>query len=177
MEKAKLQIKCFEPIKAETADGRISTLHKAAQIELKINGMEHLVFKLMAYILPNSGTDLILGHKFLTENEAIINFKQGIIQLRDLSMEITLKNNTAPLNDPDRLTIQKSQLCTLQTHIQIGKDSPHEISKYLYDMALHNPTLGFIPGIEHKINIPLNSTQRSPQYKIPVAIENKTKMN
>ncbi len=50
-----------QPLKVETADGRVSTLDKAVKIEIKIKGMEHVVFKTMAYILSNSNTEVIMA--------------------------------------------------------------------------------------------------------------------
>ncbi len=162
-------------IKAETADGRISVLDKISQLEIKIKGLEQITFKIQAYVLPDSSTDLIIGHKFLVENDTIINYKQKIIQINDLSLEMTTKPFSSPKDDPDKLILQKSQLCTLQSHLLIGKDSPASLTDFLYAAALNNPTLGLIPNVFHKINILQNTTQQCPQYKIPVAIEGKTK--
>ncbi len=49
------------------------------------------------------------------------------------------------------------------------------MSNFLYKVALNNPRLGLIPNLRHKIMVPQDTTQSSPQYRLPVSIEKETK--
>ncbi len=84
-------------------------------------------------------------------------------------------NNCSGLEDPDRLILQKSQLFTLQSHLECEPLIPNDMSCFLYETALNNPVLGLIPNTMHTIDIPSSATQISPQYKIPIAIQQQTK--
>ncbi|KAG0427877.1 hypothetical protein DMUE_5868 [Dictyocoela muelleri] len=98
--KTQLNIDDLEENKeVETANGTTVTIKQFYDLKFKIANDENILYHSRFLLLPNPGDVFILGMRFLSENEAVINLKEGIINLDGVEYEIGFKTQNNNFSD------------------------------------------------------------------------------
>ncbi|KAG0420484.1 Retrovirus-related Pol polyprotein from transposon 17.6 [Dictyocoela roeselum] len=100
--------------------------------------------------------------RFLFENEAVINLKEGFLNLDGCEYEISgcLENK----NQPENSIIEKTRTFSLT-------NPSDKIARLLKEMKNDNPLFGKIPKIPHKIELISEFNKTLPEYPVPIGMQ------
>ncbi|KAG0435937.1 Retrovirus-related Pol polyprotein from transposon opus [Dictyocoela muelleri] len=147
----------------ELANGSSVSIYEHCNLQFEIMGNTNIKYKSEFLVLPNPTETLILGMRFLTENDAVINLKEGTLTLDGFEYEICQSSLTN--NQYDNAIITKSKICSVKDDI-----------KNLIKTAIKtNPALGNITVVEHKIQLSSEPENSFKEYPVPVGIMNEVR--
>ncbi|KAG0420351.1 hypothetical protein EQH57_0182 [Dictyocoela roeselum] len=132
----------------EVANGSTVLISKKCNLQFEILHDKNITYKANFLVLPNLTEILILGMRFLLDNDAVINLKEGSIILDGMDYEIC--SSSIKGNPYDDELIAKSKICTIHD----------DITQLIKTAKSNNPVLGSIDVAEHKIE--LHSEFRPP---------------
>lgn len=155
------------------ADGKRTTCVGKTEIEFFIESL-NIAYRAKAYILPVNNATLILGTNFLLSEKVIINYREGVIALDGILLEIpggirhtypesVLVNKTNYINAIEITENDKNELLKESIYLQFKK------------MVLEGPKIGTIPGIKHQIILKEKKIVCKKQYPIPLNIRSQVK--
>ncbi|MGL5708363.1 MAG: reverse transcriptase domain-containing protein, partial [Aeromonas sp.] len=162
-----LKAQHHSPINSETADGRTIEVNKITNTEMSFKEIPNAAYKLKAFILQTSGSDLILGSDFLTANYVIINYSVPFISIDGHEVEIADSKQTDILS-PDNCLRDKTRILKIET------DSNKRLESIVGIAKQKNPKLGTIKGVFHEISTIPHKPIQSRGYPIPQKHRDKT---
>ncbi|KAG0440650.1 hypothetical protein DMUE_1581 [Dictyocoela muelleri] len=130
--------------KVELANGEIVEVHKSINLTFKLKEDKNNSYRSEFYVMNYRNTYPILGMRFLMENDAVINLKEGFVTLDGTEYEIEPK--TQNLCVADKEIIEKSKVYNVQ-------DYEAQIRDLIRLNKKRNPTLGNIPNVLHHIEL------------------------
>ncbi|KAG0435587.1 hypothetical protein DMUE_4661 [Dictyocoela muelleri] len=133
----------------EIANGSVLNVKKYCELKFKIVNDNNTEYKTIFILLRNPSDILILGMRFLSENDALINLKEGFINLDGAEYEIGFK--TRQFNVSDFKIIEKSKIFSAKDKIKDEIDEIVSIAK------VNNPILGEIKMLNIKLSSEVNS--------------------
>ncbi|KAG0420565.1 Transposon Tf2-6 polyprotein [Dictyocoela roeselum] len=149
-------------IQVETASGESIKCTSLARCEFFLNNDTKCRYKSSFYIFESKSNNIILGMKFLRENDAIINLKDNYINLDNREYEIGKERSNLDMYEQD--------IVTKTTVFSINKTDKD--FKELKDiMKTKNPKLGHISTFEHEIELAYEFTPKFKEYSVPLAIK------
>ena len=121
-------------------------------IEVSFDATKNNTYKIETLVAKDLSNKLILGRKFLEENECILNFKEGIITIDDFTIEMEEKYYTS-------------------------QDLPvrQEIKTMVVNYTKNQQKIGLIPNITHQIITTPNQKIQRKQYQLPDKLIKPTK--
>ncbi|KAG0441354.1 Transposon Tf2-6 polyprotein [Dictyocoela muelleri] len=165
----KLEQKDLENEKTvEVANGSLVKIKKYCDVKFQIMNDENIFYKSKFMILPHPCNVLILGMRFLTENDTIINLKDGIISLdgKEYEVKARIPNFVAPDNDISR-----------KTKIFSVKSVYSEINETINKAKIHNPEIGNIQIAKHKIELTGKFECAPREYPVPIGLQDEVKQH
>ncbi|KAG0441617.1 Retrovirus-related Pol polyprotein from transposon 17.6 [Dictyocoela muelleri] len=144
---------------AEVANGSTVKIAKYCHLAFNLVEDKNITYKSKFLVLPNPNKILILGMRFLMENDAIINIKDGFVRLDGYEYE--LKQSSMINNHCDDKILNKTKICSI-------KD---EIKHLIHKTRKQNPEVGHIKVIKHGIEKISELKIRPKEYPIPVGIK------
>ncbi|KAG0435206.1 hypothetical protein DMUE_4835 [Dictyocoela muelleri] len=111
--------------------------------------------------MPNPNKQIILGMRFLLENEAIINLREGFVNLDGFEYEVSTKNHEANLYE--QALIKKSKTFSLS-------EQEDKIEALILKAKRENPTFRTIPHIRHHINLHEDFNLVKREYPVPIGM-------
>lgn len=147
----------------EVANGSTITVHEYTDLSFSLANDKNVFYKSKFLLLPNPNNIIILGMRFLLENDAILNLKEGLVNLDDIEYDISRKTHTNNQFDTE---------ITNKTKIFAVKD---DIKNIIEKAKAKNPTLGNITLLKHHIQLISDFTQKRREYPVPVAIQSEVK--
>ncbi|KAG0420373.1 hypothetical protein EQH57_0174 [Dictyocoela roeselum] len=94
----------------EVANGELLEIKEEINLNFRLEHDKNNLYISKFYVLPNPNIQAILGMRFLIENEAIINLKEGYIALDGAEYEIEVGK---PESNIDNEIIAKTRSYTL----------------------------------------------------------------
>ncbi|KAG0442151.1 hypothetical protein DMUE_0497 [Dictyocoela muelleri] len=117
----------------------------------------------MFLVIPNPSEIIILGMKFLMDNDAVINLKDGTMNLDGIEYEICRGSKTN--NQHDSEIINKSRIYTIKDRI----------SNLLQSAMKNNPLIGNINVITHTIDLSREFTNIAKEYPVPIGLRDEVR--
>ncbi|MGL5709110.1 MAG: reverse transcriptase domain-containing protein [Aeromonas sp.] len=154
-------------MQSETADGRTIEVNKLTNADLVFKEIPNAKYKLKAYVLPTTGSDLILGSDFLTSNYAILNYAVPLISIDGHEIEI-LPSEQIDIHSPD------IRICDRTKILKIESETNNELKNIINETKHKNPKIGTIHGIFHEIIIKSHNPIQCHEYPIPQKLRKKT---
>ncbi|KAG0438524.1 Retrovirus-related Pol polyprotein from transposon opus [Dictyocoela muelleri] len=112
--------------------------------------------------MPNPNYQIILGMRFLLENEAVINLREGFLNLDGCEYEIS--GCSEYKNKLEMSIMEKTRTFSLT-------DPTDKIAGLLKEMKKDNPSFGKIPKITHKIELISEFNKILPEYPVPIGMQ------
>ncbi|KAG0420322.1 Transposon Tf2-9 polyprotein, partial [Dictyocoela roeselum] len=156
----KLTLDCEKMV--EIANGSTMQIKKFSELEFQIQNDKHITYKSSFLLLSNPNCIMILGMKFLMENDAQVNLKDGIINLDGREYEIDLKTNCR--NEADDNILNKTKIFTM-------KNNEVDEKELIEHAKRQNPLLGNIKIVKHKIELLKDFTNKFKEYPVPIGIQ------
>ncbi|KAG0434941.1 hypothetical protein DMUE_4964, partial [Dictyocoela muelleri] len=145
----------------EVGNGDLVEINKETELKFQLIKDIDNYYCSKFYILPNPNLQIILGMRFLLENDAIINLREGFIVLDGCEYEINgIENKT---NLIEKEIMQKTKTFTLSK-------LDDKINELLRDIKNRNPVLGEIPNIKHKIELIGEMKMIKREYPVPIGL-------
>ncbi|KAG0429822.1 hypothetical protein DMUE_5715, partial [Dictyocoela muelleri] len=126
------------PIKkvTEVGNGELFDISEEAKVKFKLLNDINNYYCSTFFIMPNPNKQIILGMRFLLENESIINLREGFINLDGFEYEVSTRNHEE--NYYEQALIKKSKTFTLS-------EQEDKIEALILKAKRENPTFGTIP--------------------------------
>lgn len=134
-------------------DGKEVEVHKSCKFQFKLEAIKTHYYKIKAFILPTKTNTLILGTNFLAQERAIINYRDGIINLDGIELE--MPGYSILNSEPESILINASNYCNMirdEIRDTELKSAKVEVSQIIRDYKTDLPKIGRIPKIQHEIN-------------------------
>ncbi|KAG0437702.1 Retrovirus-related Pol polyprotein from transposon opus [Dictyocoela muelleri] len=167
----KLQLKptfMKNPERIQIADGRFGTINREVHINFTLFDDNKNIFKVKFHIIEEPYENVIIGMKFLKENDVIIDFKNDKLNLD--GREYKLNGNGNDMCFADSKLIEASRTYNISTNKE-------NLNKIIEKYKSKNHLLGNIGVIEHSIVLTNNFSKILPQYPVPMGIRNDVKQH
>ncbi|KAG0436063.1 Retrovirus-related Pol polyprotein from transposon 17.6 [Dictyocoela muelleri] len=152
--------------KVELANGNIIEVRKSINLLFKLQEDAKNSYKSKFYVMSNHNTYPILGMRFLTENDAVINLNEGFVTIDGTEYEIDTK--TQNLCVAEKKIIEKSKVYAIN-------DYENKIKDLIKFNKKRNPILGNIPNILHHIELNSPFEKIEKEYSVPLGLEKDVK--
>ncbi|KAG0420286.1 Retrovirus-related Pol polyprotein from transposon 17.6, partial [Dictyocoela roeselum] len=150
----------------EVANGSTVEIKNYCDINFQILNDKNITYKSRFLVMPNNSDIIILGMKFLIDNEAILNLKEGIMNLDGKEYEI--ETNSTPLNVSDTKIISKTKIFATKTE-------ERDLMEAIKNAKQRNPELGEIDTISHKIELTKTFSNLPKEYRVPMGLQHDVK--
>ncbi|KAG0439378.1 Transposon Tf2-9 polyprotein [Dictyocoela muelleri] len=145
--------------KIEIAEGSIVDITHDTKIEFQLFNDDKVRYISKFNIIQNPNDNLILGMRFLTENDAVINLKENYIIIDKLEYEIDISKNLMP---EENLIYEKVKMCK--------EDDLSKIEELIRKAKMKNKEMGEILNFEHEIPLTDEFKAIPKEYYIPLNI-------
>ncbi|KRH91998.1 putative transposable element, partial [Pseudoloma neurophilia] len=147
------------PVTIERANGSFTTASRRLRFDLTLTGDDDTKYKTEALVMDGMKNQLVLGMKFLVENNVDINLRRGLICIDGTYRKV----KGAPPDSvcPDQMLVEK-----FKSSIAASED---EFESMIEEYKLSNPKFGHIQGYEHRIVLIDSSPVQRKAYKIQEA--------
>ncbi len=188
-----LEIITTKPMKLEMFDRHSIMVNTKISTLLCLVNFPNMEFKVSFYLVEDIGIDIVLGTQFFIEQELIMDFKNKLITINNLSVEIPMTTDCISANDPDLKIIEKSKIyVSVESHhkqdfnneesnemnnqkisspVLTNEDIPDDIKSYIQEKIINNPKLGHIPYIKHKIDLNEKPVNSAKFYRVPLNLQ------
>lgn len=146
----------------EMTNGEIITVNQCTDHEIELQNDTNNKYKSKFFIIQNPHEHPILGMRFLIENDAIINLKEGIVIFDGTEYEITNKKQIQNIADREITAISK---------IYPVINAETRIKTLIQDAKFRNPPIGNIPFAEHTIELTSPFEKIEKEYNVPIELQ------
>ncbi|KAG0420575.1 Retrovirus-related Pol polyprotein from transposon 17.6 [Dictyocoela roeselum] len=142
----------------EVANGSEVEISRQCNLQFEILNDRNVTYKTTFMVMPTTTEILILGMKFLMDNDAVINLKEGTMNLDGIDYEIFEGSNNN--NEFDSELINKLKICSIR----------NAMDNLIQTAKKKNPSLGKINVVEHKIEVYEDFKNIQKEYPVPVGL-------
>ncbi|KAG0440561.1 Retrovirus-related Pol polyprotein from transposon opus [Dictyocoela muelleri] len=158
-------IKLAEEKQVKLANRYTLNIKHYCDLDFQVLYDNNTTYKSSFLLFPNTNNTCILGMRFLGENDAIINLKEGLINLDGTEYEMAVKTRINNLSDSK--LIDKSK-------ILLVKDND-EIKEMINTYKRKNPKLSSIENCKHKIELTKEFVNQPKEYPVPIGLQDNVK--
>ncbi|KAG0434519.1 Retrovirus-related Pol polyprotein from transposon 17.6 [Dictyocoela muelleri] len=151
----------------EIANGEMVEINEEINLSFKLENDKNNLYMSKLYVLHNPNKQAILGMRFLIENEAVINLKEGYISLDGSEYEIDVG---IVENRIDNEIVAETKTYSLD-------EFKNNIFNLIRTVKKSNPVCGKIPNVYHKINLIGKFTLIKKEYPVPQSMYDSVKLH
>lgn len=155
-EKLNLPLEKIPEWKAETANSKIINSSEGTCFDFYIEGNTTVKYNCRAKIVKGLNTNFIIGADFLTQNQALLDYKNRTISLSNYTYQ------------------NSSEITELSSKVNTTLKLKNDLEKVVHTFKRNNPQLETIPNVSHRIPLSNNNPIKLKPYRIPYALYEKT---